>query len=132
MSGALDLAAKLLLHTDPVALARLVLGPGVVTVRVDDSELASRPIRTDKLLRVVLRGQREPVWLHVEIQATWRPEVPRRTFEYWSAAHRRLDRVVSVVLCLRPAPRRGRVRSEYVVRVRGRVVVAFGFDVIRA
>src|SRR5690606_12994404 len=58
-------------------------------------------------------------------------ELPRRTFEYWSAAHRHRLRIVSVVLCLRAAPRRGRIRQEYVVRVRGRVVLAFGFDVIR-
>lgn len=130
MTGELDLAAKLLLHADPDAIARFLLGTEVLRVDVDDSELASRPIRTDKLLRVALRGQREPVWLHVEVQATWRPDVPRRTFHYWSAAHRRMPHVVSVVVCLRPVPRRGRVRSEYVVRVRGRVVLAFGFDVV--
>lgn len=129
--GELDIAAKALLREAPEAVVRLALGEvSIRSVAADETELPAQALRLDKLLRVEADGEPDPFRLHVEVQAAWAADVPRRTFEYWSLAHRLHDRVGSFVLCLKPGDKQGRPRGEYVVTLRGRVVQRFEFDVL--
>lgn len=131
--GELDIAAKALLREEPEAVVRLALGDvSIRAVAADESELPAQALRLDKLLRVESDDEPEPFWLHVEVQAAWAADVPRRVFEYWSLAHRLHDRVGSFLLCLKPGDKQGQPRGDYVVAFRGRTVQRFEFDVLCA
>ena len=131
--GALDPLAKVLLHEAPEAFARLALGHEVVIrkVRADDTELPALSRRMDRLVRVEVDGEDEPCWIHVEVQASWKSDVPRRVFEYWSMAHRRRPKLLSLVICLARGVKQGDPRGAYDVVVRGRRRLLFEFDVVR-
>lgn len=131
--GELDIAAKALLREEPEAVVRLALGDvRVLSVAADESELPARAQRLDKLLRIETADEPEPIWLHVEVQAAWTSDVPRRVFDYWTLAHRLHERVGSFVLCLKPGDKQGRPRGVYDAHFRGRRVQRFRFEVLCA
>ncbi|MCW8138080.1 MAG: hypothetical protein KIT58_04155 [Planctomycetota bacterium] len=65
--GELDVAAKVLLRTEPKSLLALAL-PGVTlcTVRAEEAELPASALAMDKLFRVEVAGQAAPRWRHME------------------------------------------------------------------
>ena len=128
--GQLDIAAKALLDEAPADLVELALRARVREVRPLDTTLPASAWTLDKLLEVELEGASAPLVLHLEVQARWASELPRRVFEYWSLAHRRHDDVWSVVICLRRGKKQGRPRRSYRRRVRGRRALRFEFDVL--
>ncbi|MGE0708198.1 MAG: hypothetical protein AB7N76_01035 [Planctomycetota bacterium] len=131
--GQLDIAAKVLLTEVPEPLVRLFLGDVAIRdLRAEDTELPALARRVDKLLRVELEGEDEPLWLHFEVQASWRSCFPERAFDYWSLVRRRHPHLLTVVLCLAKGDRQGDPIGEFEVRVRGRRRLLFEFDVIRA
>jgi hypothetical protein len=129
--GMYDLAAKVLLQTDPTGVLRLFF-PNAMVVRVvpDDAVIAVEPVETDKLVQVDARDARGRFRLHAEVQATWKSNVPRRVHHAWSLADHVHGRVESVVLCLRRDRRQRRVpRGRYVIT--GRVTgLVFEFPVV--
>src|SRR5215207_5311155 len=71
---------------------------------IDPSLERSRPRTADNLFRV--RDGSSEAAVHVEIERDWRREIPRRLFEYASAAVMATDLPVSsVVVLLRPGGR---------------------------
>ncbi|HWO20441.1 MAG TPA: hypothetical protein VNO30_16845 [Kofleriaceae bacterium] len=71
---------------------------------LDPSVDRTRPRTADNLFRV--RDGSAEVAVHVEIERDWRPEIPRRMFEYASAAVIATELPVwSVVILLRPGGR---------------------------
>ncbi len=116
--GEHDIAFRHLLRELPDPLLRLafprkrlkVLGP------IDASADRPRQLTTDALIRV--REGRHEAIVHVEVERGWRPELPRRIFEYSAAAHARTGLPIeSVVLLLRRGGRPPRGATTY--RVRG-------------
>ena len=131
--GDLDIAAKALLREEPGALVRLALpGRAIQAIEPDETEFQALERRMDKLLRVELVHEKEPVWVHVEVEAVWGADVPGRVFEYWSLAHRTRPALRSLVLVLRPGEKQGEPVGNYEVSVLGDRVLSFGFDVVCA
>lgn len=114
--GELDVAAKVLLRTEPKSLLALAL-PGVTlcTVRAGEAELPASALAMDKLFRVEVAGQAAPRWQHLEVVANWASHVPRTTFAYWSRARARFPRLRSFVLVLKPGNRQGAPKDAFVV-----------------
>lgn len=130
--GQLDIAAKVLLEEVPEPFVRLFLGDVAIReVRAEQTELPALTRHLDKLLRVVIEGEDDPLWVHFEVQASWRSTVPERAFEYWSLAHRRHSNLLTVVLCLTRGDRQGEPVGRFEVVVRGRRRLVFEFDVLR-
>lgn len=131
--GDLDIAAKALLRVEPRAFVRLALpGRQIVSVEPDETEFSRVEMRMDKLLRVHLADETEPVWQHVEVEANWASDVPERVFDYWSLARRERGTVRSLVIVLKPSDRQAKPIGRYVVDVLGDRVVDFHFDVVCA
>lgn len=131
--GELDIAAKALLREDPEALVRLALpGRTINAIEPDETEFQALERRMDKLMRVEIAGEVEPVWVHVEVEAVWGADVPRRIFGYWSLAHHTRPVARSLVLVLQPGEKQGAPSDEYAVSVLGRPVLSFRYDVVCA
>lgn len=131
--GELDIAAKALLREEPGALVRLALpGRAIKAIEPDETEFQALERRMDKLLRLELADEAEPVWLHVEVEAVWGADVPRRVHGYWSLAHETRPALRSLVLVLRPGERQGEPRGDYVASFLGRPVLSFEFEVVCA
>jgi len=100
--GESDISWRRLLREVPDAVLRIafpgrrirVLGPAS-----DASLDRARQLTADNLFRV--RDGRRTRLLHVEVEHKWRPTLPRRLFDYASAAHAITGiPVVTVVLLL--------------------------------
>jgi len=132
--GPLDSAAKALLHGQPAdvaELAPLLAGRQIVGAEPDDTVLPAHSLTMDKVLRLTVdEGGR--LSLHVEVEASWSADVPRKTFQRWSLAHRVHDRLWSLVICLKPGRKQGAPKRTYERRVGRRRVVHFAFDVVEA
>ena len=118
--GEHDIAFRHLLRELPDPLLQLafphkrlkVLGP------IDASADRPRQLTTDALIRV--REGRHEAIVHVEVERGWRPELPRRIFEYSAAAHARTGSpIVSVVLLLRRGGKPPRSPAHYRVHALG-------------
>jgi len=121
------------MREDPRALVRLAVPDRAIrSVRPDETEHQAIERRMDKLLRVRFAGQREAVWFQVDVEASWKADVPRRVFGRWALAHRSRKSLRTLVLVLKRGKRQGRPRSTYEVSVLGRPVLAFRFDVVCA
>lgn len=132
--GALDIAARGLLQTAPREVAQWLLGPGtrVVNARTEETQHVARERRLDKLVRVRLSGERDLLRLHLEVAARWRSDIPRRTHEAWTLCDGPRRPTLSIVLVLKPDRRQRRAPAEeLVIRVRGRPILRFKFQVIR-
>ncbi len=130
--GQLDIAAKVLLEEVPEPFVRLFLGDlAIREMHAERTELPALTRHLDKLLRIVIEGEDEPLWLHFEVQASWRSSVPERAFEYWSLARRRHPNLLTVVLCLTRGDRQREPLGRFEVTVRGRRRLVFEFDVLR-
>lgn len=129
--GQYDLAAKILLQTNALGLVRFLFPAlELIGVIADDAVVATEPVETDKLLQVDVRDAGGAFRLHVEVQARWKADVPRRVHHVWSVAHHLHGRVESIVICLRPDPRQRRApRGRYVVPGRATALV-FEFPVV--
>ncbi len=141
--GELDIATKVLLREDPGAYARLLLDRAgleastLVGVRAEETVYAASERRLDKVLRVELAppGRCEPIWLHLEIEAVWRSDVPRRVHRYWSVASEALEGAELssfLILLKRDSRQRDDPRGSFVRATTGGTTLAFGFVVIRA
>ncbi|HBP23336.1 MAG TPA: hypothetical protein DEA08_36860 [Planctomycetes bacterium] len=132
--GELDPIAKTLLREAPADFARLALGRDVRIRAVQSvaGDLQTLKRRADRLLRIELEGEAEPYWVHYEVQASWKADVPRRVFDYWSLISRQFQRTKSVVLCLQQGNKQGTPRDHYEVSVLGRRVLRFDFEVLCA
>ncbi len=126
--AALDIAAKVLLRKEPKAFLELALGRKVRSVKLDETELQALERRLDRLFRVVLEGDTKPTWVNVEIEAGWRSNVPRKTFDHWSFILRERRPLRSVVLVLRRSRRQGKPRGRF--EIPG--TLSFVFDVVCA
>jgi len=127
----LDVAAKVLMRVVTDDLARFVLGPGVevTSARADETEVSDVKRVVDKVLRVEVAGEERRA-AHVEVQANWAADVPRRAYEYWSLARRGFENLETVVLCLKPGTKQGAPKAWYEEHVGGRRVLRFDFRVI--
>lgn len=131
--GDLDIAAKALLREEPGAFVRLAIpGREIRSIAPDETDLHALERRMDKLLRVEVTGEDDPIWIHVEVEAVWASDVPGRVFDYWSLVHMTRPRVRSLVIVLRPGDRQGDPKGDYEVSVLEDRVLSFGFDVICA
>jgi hypothetical protein len=84
----------------------------------------------DKLLRVEVVGETDPVRVHTEVEASWASDVPRRVFDHRALAHATRRAIVSIVIVLKPGERQGDPVGEYAVTVLGTPVVTFAFRVM--
>lgn len=131
--GELDIAAKVLLRTEPRALIALALpGARVRSVRAEETELPAQALAMDKLFRVRVAGETAPRWQHVEVVANWASHVPKTTFTYWSRASDRYARLRSFVLVLKPGDRQGTPTDEHVVRDGDEETLRFKFKLFCA
>jgi hypothetical protein len=131
--GELDIAAKVLLRTEPRALIALALpGARVRSVRAEETELPAQALAMDKLFRVAVAGETAPRWQHVEVVANWASHVPKTTFTYWSRASDRYARLRSFVLVLKPGDRQGTPTDEHVVRDGDEETLRFKFKLFCA
>jgi len=128
----LDVAAKVLMRVATEDVARFVLGPGVdvTAARADETEVSDVKRVVDKVLRVEVAGEERRA-AHVEVQANWAADVPKRAYEYWSLARRGFENLETVVVCLKPGNKQGAPRAWYEEHVGGRRVLRFDFRVIR-
>ena len=123
--GPLDSAAKAILREVPQDLAGLapsLEGQTIRGVKADDTVLPAFSLTMDKVLRLEIEGQ-EARSLHVEVEAVWKARVPRKTFRYWSLAHRVHDTLWSLVICLKPGNKQGEPKAYYERVVGGRRAV---------
>jgi len=112
--GPLDSAAKAILQEGPLdvaGLAPLLAGRRIVSAQPDDTVLPAFSLTMDKVLRLALDGE-GALSLHVEAEASWSADVPRKTFHRWSLAHRAHDRLWSLVICLSRGASRARPRGS--------------------
>jgi hypothetical protein len=130
--GELDVTFRRLLRESPRPLLRLAfprrrlepLGPPV-----DPSLDRSRPRTADNLLRV--RDGSSKAAVHVEIERGWRREMPRRLFEYASAAVVATGLPVwSVVVLLKRGGRPPRRTGVYRIRGIGGDAFVFRYRVV--
>ena len=124
--GDLDVMAKILMSTAPEAFVGLGLGRAaeVREVRAVDKEFQAREVRLDKLYELVLQGEAEPRWLHVEVAAVWESNLPARMFDYWVLARQAVGGPIdSLLVCLKPGEKQGAPRSSFhaagLARLRG-------------
>jgi hypothetical protein len=124
----LDIAAKVLLRTEPKAFLALALGRKIRSVKRDETEFQAIERRLDRLFRIVFEGDTKPSWVNVEIEAAWRSSVPRKTFDHWSFILRERSPLRSVVLVLRPGNRQAHPHGHF--EIPG--TLSFRFDVFCA
>jgi len=132
--GPLDSAAKAILREVPQDLAGLapsLAGKKIRTAKADDTVLPAFSLTMDKVLVLEVEGQAEDLSLHVEVEAVWKARVPRKTFRYWSLAHRVHDNLWSLVICLKPGNKQGEPKDFYERLVGARRAVRFEFDVVK-
>jgi len=128
----LDVAAKVLLREAPEDLAGLFFEPASIRgVLAEETTLPALSRTVDKLLRIELEGEEEPLRLHVEVQANWAADVPRRMHEYWALCHRSHERLLSVLICLKPGSKQGEPRPVYEVSLLGRRPIRFEFELVK-
>lgn len=131
--GPLDSAAKAILREVPQDLAGLapsLAGAEIRSAKADDTVLPAFSLTMDKVLLLEV-GSGANLSLHVEVEAAWKARVPRKTFRYWSLAHRVHDTLWSLVICLKPGAKQGDPRSHYERRVGTRRALRFEFDVVK-
>jgi hypothetical protein len=130
--GERDVTFRRLLREVPEAVLRLafpgrrlrVLGPAT-----DASVDRPRQLTTDKLFRI--RDGKRTRLLHVEVEHKWRPTLPRRLFDYASAAHSLTGLpVVTVVLLLERGGRPPRSPARYRVPGIGGDGFVFSYHVV--
>lgn len=97
----LDRVTKSLLATDARAFARWALPGRSIVSAVEAPTEISLTRSMDRLVAVRVKGEREPLHLHIEIHARWHSTVPRRVFDYWSLAQLKVPRLRSLVIVLR-------------------------------
>src|SRR5262245_24787423 len=103
------------MRDDPIAFARLALGPKarIRAARAVNVELQALARRVDQLLEVRLEGERRPVRVHFEVVAGWRSNVPRTVYDYSTLLRRAGDPAESVVVCLKRGSRQGVPAGRY-------------------
>lgn len=124
----LDLAAKVILREDPLAMIRLACpGLQVRSARLAPTEQVRLHQLQDCLVGAELEDAGE-VWFHFEALAGWKADVPGRTFRYWCLAWIDHHPLLSVVLCMKPG---GAPEDRLEVRFGDLEVVRFGFVLVR-
>ena len=118
MAG-LDVATKVLLQVAPRGILGLAFpGVAIQSVEPQESEVVAQELRMDKLFAVRVAGEQDPRWLQAEVEASWKHDVPDRTFRRWSLAQPRHPELEAFVLVLKPGARQGRPSGHYLVRDR--------------
>jgi hypothetical protein len=129
--GELDVTFRRLLRTVPAPILRLAFPRRRIkaTGELDPSVDRPRQRTADTLFRARAEGRN--VAVHVEIERSWRPEMPHRLFEYASAAAvaTRLP-VVSIAVLLRPGGRPPRGEGMYRIPGMGRDAFVFRYRVL--
>jgi hypothetical protein len=134
--GDKDIAFRRLLRDLPVPVLRLVFRRRRLEVLGTADASADRPLQrtTDNLFRV--REDGRELLVHIEIERTWTKSIPKRMFDYASAAHAAMNLpVVSIVLLLRRGGRPPGRWATYqcgalggALRLRYRVLALYGLD----
>ncbi|HEV2472572.1 MAG TPA: hypothetical protein VGS41_07915, partial [Chthonomonadales bacterium] len=111
MAGPFDATTKHLVEAHPDDWLRLA-GLKGVTAEAIDADLSTVTAEADKVLRVAA----DPPWLmHLELQAGYLPDLPRRTQVHNALLDRRHDLPVrSVIILLRPEADGPAMTGEYV------------------
>lgn len=84
----------------------------------------------DRLIRFELEEEDEPRWLNVEVQASWKADVPARAFRFWSLASRRFSRLETLVICLRRGRKQGEPVAAYAIEC-GATRLRFEYRLVR-
>ncbi len=140
--GHYDIASKHLVQRWPEAILKVVFPRSRVQfVEHGPTELPEVKRFTDRVMRV-RKGKRE-VLLHLEVQTEWDDDVPARVANYRTRLRFGLRQAVSsVVLCLAPPSKPGRIVDRFVegtgsdrIEVRFRVVKlwerSYSWDTLR-
>jgi predicted transposase YdaD len=98
-----DNLSKRLLEQSPLDLFHW-LRPDlkVLSARCLPTELVEEPKLVDKLFEFQIAGKKKPLFLHVEVQARWRPEMPGRMQHYFSRLSQKYENLESLLLVLMP------------------------------
>lgn len=104
-----DTLSKRLLEKSPMdRLHWLRPNLKVQSARCLPTELIDEPKLVDKLFEFQIAGKKKPLFLHVEVQARWRPEIPVRMQHYFSRLSHKHENLESLLLVLMPGGGRAR------------------------